>query len=121
MASSRTTWAKGTSGNPGGRKRHDIDIEKLAKSHAPEAIETLARALTHPKLCVQAATALLDRAYGRPRQAIVGDTNAPIAIDFRWADATAVGNTIVSTALHPVIEAAVEAEAEPALTWQGDD
>ena len=78
-------------------------------------------AVHHPKLCVQAAVALLDRGCGRPRQAIVGDTNAPIAIDFRWADATAVGNTAVSTALHPVIEAAVEAEAEPALTWQGDD
>ena len=118
MPRSSSTGVKGQSENPGGREKRDVDIERLARSHAPEAIATLVRALTHPKLCVQEAVALLDRGCGRPRQAIIGDT---IAIDFRWADATAVGNTVVSTALHPVIEAAVEAEAEPALTWQGDD
>ena len=115
MPRTSTTWQKGKSANPAGRPRKDVDIEKLARSHAPAAIETLVRALTHPKLCVQAATVLLDRGYGRPKQNISGDKEAPLIVDFRWAD-----NTIASTAIHPVIEAAVEVEAEPALSWQGD-
>jgi hypothetical protein len=114
MPRTSTTWAKVKSANPAGRPRKDVDIEKLARSHAPEAIATLVRALTHPKLCVQAATVLLDRGYGRPRQQISGDEGRPLVVDFRWAD-----NTVVATAIHPVIEAAVEVEAESSLAWQG--
>jgi hypothetical protein len=113
----RTTWAKGKSANPAGRPRKDVDIEKLARSHAPEAIATLVNALRHPKLCVQAASVLLDRGYGRPRQNIAGDKDAPLLVDFRWSD----GHSIVSTALQPVIDAAVEGVAQPeAISWQGD-
>jgi hypothetical protein len=120
LARSSTTFKPGVSGNPSGRPKRDvrdIDIEKLARAHAPEAIATLVGALKHPKLCVQAASVLLDRGFGRPRQNISGDKDAPLLVDFRWSD----GNSIVSTALQPVIEAAVEVEAEQALAWQVDD
>jgi hypothetical protein len=116
LARSSTTWTKGQSGNPGGREKRDIDIEKLARSHAPEAIATLVNALRHPRLCVQAASVLLDRGYGRPKQNISGDADKPLIVDFRWADATAV-----ATALQPAIEAAIEVEDEPeAIAWAAE-
>ncbi len=42
---------------------------------------TLAAALDDPKLCVQAAQALLDRGWGKPAQVVGGDPDgAPMAI-----------------------------------------
>lgn len=69
------TWKPGQSGNPKGRPRGDIDIQVLARSHAPEAMAALVAALKSPKERVSAASVILDRAYGRPKQAIeaVGD------------------------------------------------
>jgi hypothetical protein len=108
---SSTTWAKGQSGNPGGREKRDLDIEKLARSHAPAAIQTLVNALHHPKLCVAAAVALLDRGFGKPKQQIAGDRDRPLVVDFKWAD----GDTIVSTVVQPVIDGAAEQ-----ITWAAE-
>src|SRR5579864_4150898 len=63
-------WAKGQSGNPSGRPTGWQEIERLARSHAPAAIKALVRALDDPKTAVAAASALLDRGYGRPAQRI---------------------------------------------------
>lgn len=107
---SSTTWTKGQSGNPGGREKRDINIEKLAKSHAPEAIATLVKALDSPRHCVAAACALLDRGYGRPKQNISGDKDAPLIVDFRWSD-----GTTAATAVQPVIDGvAVDTDS---ITW----
>jgi hypothetical protein len=73
-------FARGASGNPGGRSRTARDIQTLAQRHGPEAIETLAQALKsrNERVRVAAAAILLDRAYGKPAQAITTDpaTNA---------------------------------------------
>ena len=124
MPRSSTTFKPGVSGNPNGRpkKRDDIDIEALAKSHAPEAIATLVNALHHPKLCVQAAVALLDRGFGRPRQQISGDAGKPLIVDFKWNDGTNVSTAAGSQVIDAVAEQiaiAVEADAEP-VAWQND-
>ena len=53
-------------------------IQELARKHAPEAIKTLADIAQKgtPGARVSAATALLDRAYGRPAQFSTGDAAA---------------------------------------------
>ena len=61
-------FVKGKSGNPGGRPKGWQDVQAAARAHTPAAIKTLVDALTDEKLCVQAATALLDRGWGRPTQ-----------------------------------------------------
>lgn len=65
----------GQSGNPGGRPKGYAEIEALARSHAAEAIQALVKALDDDRLCVQAATALLDRGFGRPSQTINANLN----------------------------------------------
>ena len=62
-------FQKGQSGNPGGRKK-DSGVKALAREYTVEAIETLGRILRDakatPSAQVQAATALLDRGWGKP-------------------------------------------------------
>jgi HEAT repeat protein len=68
-------WAKGQSGNPGGRRKGESDLQAIARQHTAAAIQALVDALDDEKLCVAAATALLDRGYGRPAQRIDAQVN----------------------------------------------
>ena len=63
-------FVKGKSGNPGGRPKQDIDIKELARAHTKEAVKRLAFWLrsNNAKASVSAASALLDRGYGKPHQ-----------------------------------------------------
>ena len=70
----------GQSGNPSGRRK-DRTVKMLAREYTVEAIETLARILKDEKATpaaqVAAATALLDRGWGRPVQQLeVGEAGA---------------------------------------------
>jgi hypothetical protein len=69
---SSITWVKGgRSPNPGGRPRTIETVEALAKEHTTAAIDELARLMrSSPVAAVRlaAANALLDRAWGKPRQ-----------------------------------------------------
>ena len=75
-------FQKGQSGNPGGRPKDDPEVKELAKSYTTEAIERLAHWLRcdNPKASVTACLALLDRAWGRPLQALehIGKDGGPI-------------------------------------------
>src|SRR3954451_16114282 len=80
-------FAKGSSPNPGGRPRAAQDLQELARTHTPAAIAALVDALSSPRERVAAATALLDRAWGKPTQHVGGDPDGnALMIDFRWAD-----------------------------------
>lgn len=69
-------WKKGQSGNPRGRKVETdpavVEVQALAKQHTKAAIDRLAFWLQsdNAKASVSAATALLDRAHGKPAQSI---------------------------------------------------
>lgn len=62
----------GMSGNPIGRPKTDIKIKELAQQHTEIAIKTLVDIAGNPNANdsarVQAANAILDRAYGKPAQ-----------------------------------------------------
>ncbi len=69
----RTAWKPGQSGNPGGRPKEVAEVKALARKHTQEALETLAKLMksgTPDRTRVAAAEAILDRAWGRPSQAI---------------------------------------------------
>ena len=71
------SWVKGVSGDPGGRPRAAHDVQALARQHTAAALNALVEALGDPKHKVSAATAILDRAWGRPPQTVAVDPASP--------------------------------------------
>ena len=68
-------FQKGQSGNPSGRKPDPPElreIEALARSHAPQAIERLAywMAKDDARASVAASLAMLNRGFGTPQQTV---------------------------------------------------
>ena len=89
-------WKKGgPSPNPGGRPKADHRVVDLAREHTELAIKTLVEIAKNKKASttsrVAAATALLDRAWGRPRQAVdlsaEGGASIPLSVSVELIDA----------------------------------
>jgi hypothetical protein len=73
-------FAKGKSGNPGGRPKEVGDIRELARAHTPMAIATLAEIAAGGRsemARIAASDSLLDRGYGRPTQMLANDPENP--------------------------------------------
>lgn len=71
----RTSWKRGQSGDPGGRPKKTPElrvVEELARQASPMAIQRLVHWMNcdDPSASVKACQAILDRAWGRPAQAI---------------------------------------------------
>lgn len=77
-------FVKGQSGNPGGRKPMDEKTKKIFESAAPKAARMLVKMMDDievaPKTRVKAAEVILDRAYGKPVQAIEGGMDNRVEI-----------------------------------------
>lgn len=62
-------WAKGQTGNPGGRPKEVAHVKELARTFTTEAIQTLAQimgdAAAPHSARVKASESLLDRAWGK--------------------------------------------------------
>src|SRR5436190_23662894 len=73
-------WLPGSSPNPGGRPKIIEDIRDLAREHTETAINALVHIAESGKqesARVAAASALLDRGWGKPTQPLSGDKDAP--------------------------------------------
>jgi len=64
----------GKSGNTGGRPKILAEVQELAREHTKEAIALFVEILNDsnapPAARVSAANSILDRAYGKPAQAV---------------------------------------------------
>jgi hypothetical protein len=75
-------WVKGTSGNPAGRRKEEGPLRDLARRYTVRAIRRLAQLMKsrNEKVAAFACTALLDRGWGRPPQAITGPDGGPLGL-----------------------------------------
>ena len=78
-------FAKGRSGNPGGRPKASGDIRDLARQHSEAALQTLVEIAAHGEnesARVAAANAILDRGWGKPAVPLVADAPQVITLNF---------------------------------------
>jgi len=79
-------FVKGQSGNPRGRPRRDYDLAELARAHTPAALATLAEIMSdksaQPSARVAAASAILDRGWGKAPQSLDLKHSLHIADEF---------------------------------------
>lgn len=75
-------WAKGQSGNPKGRKAEADPVKKFARERSVEAIKRLAELVKSEdgNVAIKASNAILDRAYGKPAQAVTGEDGGPLRL-----------------------------------------
>lgn len=71
----------GESGNPAGRTKMPEEFHALAKAAAPEALQLAIRFVrdeaADPRLRLQAAQVVMDRAYGKPQQSVGAEVSGP--------------------------------------------
>lgn len=78
------TFIKGQSGNPGGRPKESNEAKELAKKYGPEAFKRLVYWMKsdEARASISAAQTIIERAYGKVPQAIVGDQSSPLTVRF---------------------------------------
>ncbi len=72
-------WAKGQSGNPGGRSRVFFEVQNAARELSLSALNKLGELIESPdeRVAIIAANSVLDRAFGKPKEQKTEDNQSP--------------------------------------------
>jgi hypothetical protein len=79
-----TPFKPGQSGNPTGRPKMPDEVKEAIKANTLPAVNTLIEIMQtgKPELKIKAAEIILDRAYGKAAQPIVGDNeHDPVSVN----------------------------------------
>ncbi len=87
MSEKPGTFAKGKSGNPGGRPKIFAEVQELARKHTKDNIEgivKLAQYADDQNVQLRARVVLHEIAWGKPvqQQIISGPDNAPVQVQW---------------------------------------
>lgn len=95
-------WPKGVSGNPNGRPKKAQQIVKTAEELSDEALKVVAALMfsKDPAVALRAAQTILDRAVGKPKQAVDINTDRKNAADYDRDELFAIAG-LGSTGDHP--------------------
>ena len=77
------TFVKGKSGNESGRPKVDKEVQELARKNSKAAIQKLVELMDNAedeRVQMAAADKILDRAWGKPAQAITGEGGGPLRL-----------------------------------------
>lgn len=89
MATSKGGARPGAGRKAGGSNSVAPDIKVLARRYSGEAMETLYNVMKKSKNesnRTAAAREILDRGFGKPSQAVVGDPDLPVDIRISWKE-----------------------------------
>ena len=108
------TWPKGVSGNPNGKPRGPI--VELARENSEHAMRRIIQLVDSPddRVALAASEAVLNRAWGKPAQAIeVADNRVQdvVSIDLREL-ARQIAFVLTAAARSPLIEASNSTKQE---------
>jgi hypothetical protein len=80
-------FAKGVSGNPGGRAKRtpeELDLIAACKAKAPQALDVMIEIMAHgenERNRLAAAQAIIERGYGKPEQSVKADLTGNFTVE----------------------------------------
>ncbi len=110
-----TRFQKGQSGNPRGRPVQAREVRQHAQEHSIEAIDRLVELMRSrdEQVAVSACRALLDRAVGKPEQAVHVDATRTVTAEEVTADPAAVYEAMMNGTAELALPAPEAADALP--------
>ena len=107
-------FAKGASGNPGGRPRSSFDFSAAAREYAPEYLAVLLTSLKSNNWRERhsALAMLMDRAFGKTPMEITGQDRTSVAL-LHLAAARTISEELRATLVQRTIEGQDNGKPEP--------
>ena len=70
-------WRPGHSGNPGGKTKLEMEVRRLAQNNSPQTIQRVIEIALDPetedRVVIVASQIILERAFGKPKEAVPGE------------------------------------------------